>query len=52
MSGVLPPEGDAGYVAAAEAGDGYVGFPALADACAAVGSGDEEGFAVAADSSA
>jgi hypothetical protein len=39
-------------VVAGEAGDGYVGFPALADAGAAVGSGDEVGFAVAADSSA
>ena len=39
-------------MAAAEAGDGYVGFPALADAGAAVGSGDEVGFAAAADSSA
>jgi len=36
-------------VAAAEACDGYVGLPALADAGAAVGSGDEEGFAAAAD---
>jgi len=36
-------------VAAFEAGDGDVGLPALADAGAAGGAGDEEGLAAAAD---
>ena len=36
-------------MAAAEAGDCYVGLPALADAGAAVGAGDEEGVAASAD---
>jgi len=36
-------------VAASEAGGGYVGFPALADAGAAGGSGDEVGSAFPAD---
>ena len=43
---------DAGDVSALEAGYGYVGFSALAYAGAAVGSGDEDGVAVAADASA
>jgi len=39
-------------VAAAEAGGGDVGLPALADAGAAVGAWDEVGFAAGADAPA